>query len=108
LSGQLFGDQVTIEQLAIQSAKNTRLRGQATLNQLNLSTLVAFTPISLLKRDFAGSNVSGRLTLNELILEDLFAGSAKLELSKATVHVDNLNLSLEGNQTAFVLKDGSI
>src|SRR5690606_18397256 len=39
LSGQLFGNQIAIEQLAIQKAKSTRLRGQASLNKLNLSTL---------------------------------------------------------------------
>ncbi len=108
LSGQLFGRQISIDQLKIQRAKDTRMRGQATLNQLDLSTLLAFTPASLLDTDFAGSSVSGKLTLNELILEDLFAGSAKLELTDAIVHVDELKLSLEGNRTAFVLENGSI
>jgi translocation and assembly module TamB len=82
VSGRVFGEQIKLNDFTITRQKRKRLRGAVAFNKLDLGAIAELSPALALTDQRLDGRVSGKITVNNLSLDDPSLAAASLELDE--------------------------
>ncbi len=106
ISGQLFGDQVNIDDLRISRQQNKHAQGAVILKDFDISALNELLPASQ-SQEFTGK-ISGEIQITDFPLAEPAKTKVKLTGFSAQLGRGNLKLSIQSGANALKLEAGNI
>jgi translocation and assembly module TamB len=108
LSGQLFGGQIGIAELAITKQKSKVVTGKVSLKELDLGTIAAIDPVLALESRIPQARLSADIDLTRLELENLPSANVSVALSSLTVAQAGRSVKLARAAGPLRLESGAL
>src|SRR5690606_29149232 len=108
ISGEIFGKQIRLRDLAVSRQTNKVVHGKVQLHQLDVGALGALTLGAVAHNILPTGTVSGELEMRRLLVDDLYASDASLKLTEARLSLEQLRVQLASPETRIRLAGGLI
>lgn len=108
VSGQLFGKQIELDNLALTRGEDPRLKGQASISNLDLSALAQLAAATTDRQSLPEGSLSGTLSLDDLSLLRPFESRAELSVHHLHMLRQGVSVDLEGSRAQLKLESGKL
>lgn len=105
INGELFGSQIVVRDLHIEQKADPVVQGEVELNQFDLSQIDAITQIPGSSRRISSGRLSGKLQLEEVLINAPFQSKARLEVTKVEIQTGGVGVQLADQPFLVLLSD---
>lgn len=106
ISGDLFGNQIQLQNLSITSQNKKIVKGNAAFRRLDVGAVSALVMGGATPSTLPTGTISGDLDLERVALHDLYSSKGTLSLHEALLVVGQVKISLHSNEARLNLKNG--
>ncbi len=106
VNGQLFGGQISLDGVSITRQNRKVIKGKAAFYQADVGALGALSVGTKSTATLPRGHFSGKLDIERLLIDDVYASEASFTLEEAKLAVGELGVALHSDQARVVLRDG--